>query len=95
MDTLVSGYIRVPLGTEVRLGPGYVVLDADTAPLPKEEQLPIFGPCLLWANGWINQDATWYGGSSWNRYCNHTAQTPRDKGRASLNTCGDSDVVCS
>jgi len=24
--------------------------------------LPIFGPCLLWPNGWLDQDATWYGG---------------------------------
>jgi len=23
---------------------------------------PIFGPCLLWPNGWKNQDATSYGG---------------------------------
>jgi len=22
---------------------------------------PIFGPYLLWPNGWIDQDATWYG----------------------------------
>jgi len=22
----------------------------------------IFGPCLLWSNGWMDQDATWYGG---------------------------------
>ena len=22
----------------------------------------IFGPCLLWPNGWMDQDATWYGG---------------------------------
>ena len=21
-----------------------------------------FGPCLLWPNGWMDQDATWYGG---------------------------------
>jgi len=21
-----------------------------------------FGPCLLWPNGWMGQDATWYGG---------------------------------
>jgi len=25
---------------------------------------PIFGPCLLWPNGWMDQDATWYGGRS-------------------------------
>jgi len=23
---------------------------------------PIFGPCLLWPNSWMDQDATWYGG---------------------------------
>ena len=23
---------------------------------------PIFGPCLLWLNGWMAQDATWKGG---------------------------------
>jgi len=21
----------------------------------------IFGPCLLWSNGWMDEDATWYG----------------------------------
>jgi len=26
----------------------------------KGTQPPIFGPCLLWPNGWIDQDATWY-----------------------------------
>ena len=25
-------------------------------------QPTIFGPCLLWPNGWMDQDATWYGG---------------------------------
>ena len=24
---------------------------------------PIFGPYLLWRNGWMDQDATWYGGT--------------------------------
>ena len=24
---------------------------------------PILGPCLLWLNGWMDQDATWYGGT--------------------------------
>jgi len=26
------------------------------------EPHPIFGPRLLWPNGWVDQDATWYGG---------------------------------
>jgi len=40
------------LGVEVGLGPGHIVLDGDPAP-PKAAQPPIFGPCLLWPNGWI------------------------------------------
>jgi len=32
-------------------------------PSKKEKDAsPIFGPCLLWPNVWIRQDATWYGG---------------------------------
>jgi len=30
-------------------------------PLPKGAQPPIFGPYLLWPNGSMDQDATWYG----------------------------------
>ena len=48
---------------EVGLGPGHIVLDGDPAPLPKKGALPLFfGLCLLWLNGWMDQDATWYGG---------------------------------
>jgi len=51
----------MPLGTEVGLGPGAIVLDGDPAlASPKRAQLPIFGPCLLWPNGWMDQDVTWY-----------------------------------
>jgi len=28
---------------------------------------PLFDPCLLWWNGWMNQDATWYRGRPWPR----------------------------
>ena len=28
---------------------------------------PIFGPFLLWPNGWMDQDVTWYGGRPWPR----------------------------
>jgi len=32
-------------------------------PSPKHGAEPqIFGPSLLWPNGWIHKDATWYGG---------------------------------
>ena len=29
-------------------------------PLPKKGRAPNFRPCLLWQNGWMDQDATWY-----------------------------------
>jgi len=29
-------------------------------PSPKGTQPPIFGPCLLWSNDRMDQDATWY-----------------------------------
>jgi len=27
--------------------------------------LPIFGPCLLWTNGWMDQDDIWHVGGPW------------------------------
>ena len=37
---------------------------------PKGTQPPIFGPSLLWPNGWTDQDATWYEGRPWcKRHC--------------------------
>ena len=42
--------MKMPLGTEVGLGPDYIVLDGDPAP-PKGAQPPIFGLYLLWPNG--------------------------------------------
>ena len=44
----VCGWIKMPLGTEVRLGPGDIVLDGDPASPSKNGDIPIFGPCLLW-----------------------------------------------
>jgi len=60
----------MPLRTEVDLSPGNFVLDGefgDQAPFPKKAEpfFPIFGPCLLWPNGWMDQDGTWHGGGSW------------------------------
>jgi len=54
-----AGWIKMPLGMEVGLGPGLIVLDGDPAPLPKGVQPPIIGPYLLWPNGWMDQDVTW------------------------------------
>ena len=58
-----AGWITMPLGWEIRLGPGSIVLDG--APPPKKKMKhnsPHFSSHVLWSNGWIDQDATWYGG---------------------------------
>jgi len=51
--------MKLILGIEVGLSPGDFVLDGNPAPPQKVAQ--IFGPFLLWPNGWMHQDATWYG----------------------------------
>jgi len=48
----------VPLGTKVGLGSGDIVLDGDSSPKKGAQPPPIFGPCLLWPNPWMDQDAT-------------------------------------
>ena len=58
----------MPLGTEINLGPGDVVLDG-VAATPKSDRAPsVFAPCLLWPNSWMDEEGTWFG----SRFC------PRD-----------------
>ena len=59
-----AGWIKMVLGTEVGLSPCDFVLAGDPARSSKRglSSLPIFGPRLLWPNGWMDQDATCYGG---------------------------------
>ena len=49
------------LGVEAGLDPGHIVLDRDPAP-SKKGHSPLFRPCLLRPNGWMDQNATWYRG---------------------------------
>jgi len=56
------GWIKMPFSTEVGLDPGHILLDGDPARPKKGAQPLLFGPCLLWPNGWVDQDATWYRG---------------------------------
>jgi len=51
----------MPLGTEVNLGPGDIVLDGVPAPPKRDTAPPVFVSCPLWPNGWMDEDATWYG----------------------------------
>jgi len=53
----MAPWTKMPFGTEVGLGPGEIVLDGDPA-RPSQ----IFRPFLLWPNGWMHQNATWYRG---------------------------------
>jgi len=54
------------IGTKLGVGPGDIVLHGNPAPPPQKKKwaqaFPNFGPCLLWPNGWIDQDVTWYVG---------------------------------
>jgi len=60
-----AGWMKLGLSMVVGLSPGDFVLDGDQAgTLPQkwtEPSSPIFGPFLLWPNGWMHQDATLYG----------------------------------
>jgi len=51
-----AGWIKMPLAMETDRGPGDIALEWEpTAPPKKGAQPPpppIFGPCLLWPNGW-------------------------------------------
>ena len=50
------------LGMEVGLGPGDIALHMDPAPPPPKrgaQELPLFSPCVLWPNGWMDEDDTY------------------------------------
>jgi len=61
----MAACIKMPLGMEVGLVSGDFVLNGDPhSPSTKGRGATpqIFGPCLLWPNGCMYQDGTWYGG---------------------------------
>jgi len=49
------GWIMMKLGKQVGLGPDHIVLDWDPAPTKRKgHSPPIFGPCPLWPNSWMD-----------------------------------------
>jgi len=58
----MARWIKMPIGRQVGICPDDIVLNGNLAPLPKRGQpTGISGSCLLWLNGWIDQDGTWHG----------------------------------
>jgi len=53
----MAGWMKTPLGTEVDLGRGHIVLDEVPAPAKGAQQPPLFGPCLLWPRSPISATA--------------------------------------
>jgi len=53
-----AGWIRMPLGTEVDLGAGHILLDGVPALRERDTAAqPLFGPCLLWPRSPISATA--------------------------------------
>ena len=76
------------IATEVRRPrPIYatIVFDVDPATPRKRAHPPhpTFGPCLLWPNGWMDEDAAWYGSRPRPRpHCTRRGPSSRERGTA-------------
>ena len=56
----MAGWMKTPLGTEVDLRPGHIVLNETQLPLQKGHSSPLsplFVPCLLWPQSPISATA--------------------------------------
>ena len=77
--------------------PDDIVLDGDPAPPPQKEggaASPIFGACLLWPNGWMDEDVTRYGSRPRPRpHCVRGRDTPSEIGRLSRQDEQDGDAA--
>jgi len=82
----MAGWTKMPLGMQLGLCPGDFVLDGEPASPQKKRQQPhpIFGPCLLWPKGSMDDDATWYGSRPQPRpHCVRRGPSfPRERGTA-------------
>jgi len=87
MHGQTAGWIKMPLGKEIGLGPGHVVLDGTTLSRKGAQQPPIFlfDPCLLWPNGRPSQQLLSSCGHLFARTCPTTYST-RQAGMRSVST---------
>ena len=80
-----AGWIKMPLSMEVGLGLRDIVFDVDPA-TPRKKGTPthpVFGPCLLWPNGWMDEDTGWYGSRPRLRpHCIRRGPSSRERGTA-------------
>ena len=53
----MAGWMKTPLGTEVDLGPGHIVLTRSQLPRKGHSSPPLFGPCVLWPRSPISATA--------------------------------------
>ena len=58
----MARWIKMPLGRKVGLDPRDIVLDGDSAPPPPKWGTACNFRPMLWPNGCMDQDATWYEG---------------------------------
>ena len=77
-------WIKMPLRTEVGLGLRDIVFDVNPATPRKRAFPPLnFGPCLLWPNGWMDEDAAWYGSRPRpTPHCTRRGSSSRERGTA-------------
>ena len=81
-----AGWMKLVLSMEIGLSPGDFALDGDSAPLPQTgaEPAPQFSAHFYVPNGWMHQDATWYGCRPQPRgLCVRSGPTPFPKRRRS------------
>ena len=87
--------IKMQLGTEVGLHLRDIVFDVDPATPRKRAHPPhpIFNPCLLGPNGWMDEDAAWYRNRPRSRpHCTRRGPSSRERGTAA--PLFSADVYC-
>jgi len=92
-------WIKMKLGMQVGLGPGHNALDGVQLP-KKGAEPPIFVPCLLKSNGWMDQNGSRHGGGTRRRrHCvTWGPGSPPQKGHCSpqfsAHVCCGQTAVC-